>query len=179
MNKRFQTGKYLLADTLAAVLGWTAFFSFRKVYVEGFLPEDYRVYLNDDNYFAGAILVPLFWLMLYAVMGYYSNIFRRSRIGEVGQTFAHTLIGTVILFFAIVLDDDVPRYTNYYQLAAALFTSHYLLTVILRLILTTRTNHRIHRRIIGFNTLLIGGDDKAKQIYDEIENQKNRAETGL
>jgi exopolysaccharide biosynthesis polyprenyl glycosylphosphotransferase len=172
MNKRFQTGKYLLADSVAAVMAWTAFFSYRKVYVEGVLPEEFKGYLDDQNYFAGAILVPLFWLTLYAIMGYYSNIFRRSRIGEIGQTFAHSLIGTVILFFAIVLDDDVPRYTNYYQLAGALFISHYLLTVIFRLILTTRTNHRIHRRIIGFNTLLIGGDDKAKEIYDEIESQK-------
>lgn len=172
MNKRFQTLKYLVADTAAAALAWSFFFIFRKVYVEGGPNNDYALYLNDNNYFAGIILIPLFWLSLYAIMGFYSNIFRRSRIGEVGQTFAHTLIGTVVLFFAIVLDDDVPRYTNYYQLAIAMFGSHYVLTVIGRLVLTTRNNHRIHRRIIGFNTLLIGGDEKAKAIYDEIEGQK-------
>lgn len=78
-----------------------------------------------------------------------------------------------------MLDDDVPRYTNYYQLAIAMFGSHYVLTVIGRLVLTTRNNHRIHRRIIAFNTLLIGGDEKAKAIYDEIEGQKNQVETAL
>lgn len=90
MNKRFQTLKYLVADAAAAALAWSFFFIFRKVYVEGGPNNDYAVYLNDNNYFAGIILIPLFWLSLYAIMGFYSNIFRRSRIGEVGQTFAHT-----------------------------------------------------------------------------------------
>lgn len=172
MNQRLQTIKYLTADFITAACSWTLFFSFRKVYIEGFAIGDYGTYLNDRNYLSGAILVPLFWIALYAITGYYNNIFRRSRLGEIGSTFAQSIIGMVILFFAIVLDDTVPSYTKYYELALVLLSGHYMLTVVCRLILTTRTNHRIHRRIIGFNTLLIGGDDKAKLIYDEIEGQK-------
>jgi exopolysaccharide biosynthesis polyprenyl glycosylphosphotransferase len=41
------------------------------------------------------------------------------------------------------------------------------------LIITTSTTHKIHKRQFGFNTLLIGGNDKAVEVYQEINQQKH------
>ena len=41
------------------------------------------------------------------------------------------------------------------------------------MIITTRTVKKIHRREIGFNTLLIGGNERAMNVYREIEGIKN------
>lgn len=172
MNQRRQIAKYIAADIIAALLAWFVFFTFRKVYVEHLNFNLFNQFLNDRNFFSGLLFLPAFWVSLYAVSGYYNNIFRRSRLGEVGQTAIHAAVGVIILFFAIILDDSVPVYTKYYQLGLVLLGAHFFITLFFRLVLTTRTNHRIHRRVLGFNTLLIGGDAKALEIYNEIEGQR-------
>jgi hypothetical protein len=56
-----------------------------------------------------------------------------------------------------------------------LFGLHFGLTYLFRLLLTTRTIHRIHQRKIGFNTLLIGSNEKAEKLFTEMANQKHPA----
>ena len=88
-----------------------------------------------------------------------------------GQTLLNTFLGVIILFFVLILDDTIQSYSNYYLSFAVLFTLHFVLTYIPRLIITTSITHKIHRRIIGFNTLMIGSNEKAVVAYKEIESQ--------
>lgn len=172
MNKQVQLIKYLLADLVAAILSWLLFFVYRKIVVEPFTIGQWKTFLNDPNFFIGIAIIPLFWLLIYSISGYYKNIYRRSRIGEVSATFLHTFIGIIVLFFAVIIDDEIITYTTYYTLTFILFCVHYFLTLSFRLILTSSTNAKIHQRKLWFNTLLIGGEQKAITIFNEIENQK-------
>jgi exopolysaccharide biosynthesis polyprenyl glycosylphosphotransferase len=45
------------------------------------------------------------------------------------------------------------------------------LTYIFRLIITTQTIHKIHQRKIGFNTLIIGSNERAEKIYNDMTSQ--------
>jgi exopolysaccharide biosynthesis polyprenyl glycosylphosphotransferase len=45
-------------------------------------------------------------------------------------------------------------------------------TALMHLILTTRTNNRVHDRRIGFNTVLVGSNEKAFQLYLDMEKQR-------
>ena len=171
MNKNWQVLKYLLFDFLAAVISWTAFFVYRKAVIE---PQRFGIDIPIEftsRYFLGLIFIPVFWLTFYYITGFYKNIFHRSRLLELGQTFITSLSGVVIIFFALILDDFIQSYKNYYQLFFTLFGLHFSLTYIFRLILTTRTIHRIHKRKIGFNTLLIGSNENALKIYEEMNRQ--------
>jgi len=91
---------------------------------------------------------------------------------ELGQTFFVTLIGVLILFFALLLDDWVSNYKNYYSTFITLFVLQFGFTYIPRLFITTITNNRIHNRKLSFNTLIIGSNKKAVKLFNEIENQK-------
>lgn len=175
MNKKRQVAKYLTLDFLAAALSWTLFFIYRKVVIESQtfgidIPVEF-----SQRFFLGLIIIPSFWILLYFVTGFYNSIYRRSRLIELGQTFLTSLTGVVIIFFALLLDDYIHSYKNYYHLFFTLFALHFGLTYLFRLILTTRTIHRIHNRKIGFNTLLIGSNEKAKRIYEEMSIQKRPA----
>jgi hypothetical protein len=46
---------------------------------------------------------------------------------------------------------------------------HFLFTAGLRFILSTGVAHRIRNRTIGFNTLLIGSNQKALSLFNEFE----------
>ena len=56
-----------------------------------------------------------------------------------------------------------------------LFGLQFFLTYIPRLIITTRTVHRIQNRIIGFNTLLIGSNRRALDLFKDLESEGKSA----
>ncbi len=168
MNKVLQTFKYVFTDYLSAGLAWSLFYLYRKFYIEpdkfGILPEQ----IFDRQYILGMIILPLGWLLSYYLTGFYKDIYRKSRINEFIQTFATSIIGVTFIFFFILLDDFVPNYKSYYKVYSVLFLLHFLLTAILRFILSTITNYRINQGKIGFNTIIIGSNQRALKIYEEI-----------
>lgn len=118
---------------------------------------------------AGAVLVPLFWLFLFVSVGGYTDIFRRFRTKELGQTLLISFIGSLVIFFALLLDDTIASPTYYYQSFGVLFLLNFGLLFLFRFLLTSRTVRRVHDRRIGFNTLLVGGNERAIAIHQEIE----------
>ncbi|HCQ30658.1 MAG TPA: sugar transferase [Flavobacteriales bacterium] len=171
MNKRLQVIKYVLLDVLAAVIAWTLFFVYRKKYVE---PQKFGYEIPvefDTNFYIGLAVIPLFWLLLYYLTGTYKDIYRKSRLRELGKTFMQTFFGTLIIFFTLLLDDEIASYKNYYQSYFTLFALHFGFTELFRLILQSVTAYKIKNRIIGFNTLIIGSNEKAVELYKEMEAQ--------
>jgi exopolysaccharide biosynthesis polyprenyl glycosylphosphotransferase len=175
MNRKWQVARYLILDLIAATLSWTAFFIYRKVVIE---PQLFGIDIPIEftsRYFLGLAFIPPAWLFFYYITGFYDNIYRRSRLLELGQTFLTSLVGEVVIFFVLILDDFIHSYKNYYQLFFTLFVLHFCFTYLFRLILTTRTIHRIHQRKIGFNTILIGSNKKAEKVYNEMVSQQRPA----
>jgi exopolysaccharide biosynthesis polyprenyl glycosylphosphotransferase len=174
MNKRVQVLKYLLADLLSAALAWTLFFIYRKYSIEPIGYEYLFDIFQDTNYFLGILVVPAFWLLLYFILGTYnaSKIFRKSRLRELSQTSFISLVGVIIIFFALILDDVIVTYKSYYQLFIFLYLFHFGLTYLFRLFLTSGTVRKIHRKELGFNTVIVGSNGNAVKIYEEIERQE-------
>lgn len=171
MNKKLQVLKYITADIFSAALAWTLFYSFRKLYIES---EKYGIsvpVIFDRHFFRGLVTISVFWLFLYILTGTYKNIYRKSRLREVGQTLLISLIGVIMLFFILLLDDQIQSYRNYYQSILTLFFLHFGFTATLRFILSSITNYRIHHRIMGFNTLLVGSNQNALNLYNEMQSQ--------
>ncbi|WP_346862984.1 sugar transferase [uncultured Draconibacterium sp.] len=176
MNKTRQVAKYVILDFLAAAIAWAAFFVYRKKVIEPQFFGGWKVPFEfTTQFYLGLIIIPSFWILTYYITGFYKNIYRRSRLLELGQTFSTSLAGVVAIFFAFLLDDWIGSYKNYYQLFFTLLTLHFVITYSFRLILTTRTIHKIHKRKIGFNTLIIGSNEKAFKMYNEMSNQHRPA----
>ncbi len=172
MNRKLQTLKYVVFDVIAASGAWSIFFFYRKTFVES-EKFGFKVLVNmDERFIQGLVLIPIFWLLFYTLLGTYRKVYRKSRLREFFQTFVSTLIGVIALFFALILDDEVLNHTTYYQSFAVLFSLHFGLTFSLRFILSSITANKIHKRKIGFPTLMIGSDAKALELYEELENQR-------
>ena len=172
MNRTRQVAKYVTADLLSAALAWSLFFLFRKSIHDPEIQSDFGRIYADANYYIGVTVVPLFWLALYIMAGTYRRIYRKSRLKELGQTLTITLIGVVIIFFTLILDDIVISYRNYYTSFLVLFGLHFGITYPLRLIITSITAYKIHHKIIGFNTVIVGSNGNAIKVYNDIESQE-------
>ncbi len=172
MNRKLQVLKYVLLDLLSAWIAWSIFFLFRKYSPEAPLHENLGEIYVDANYYLGIAIIPAFWLIMYTMIGTYRKVYRKSRVKELGQTLLITLIGVIIIFFALILDDTVFTYKSYYKSFLVLFFLHFTITYLFRVILTSITAYRIHHRRIGFPTVIIGSNGNAITVYNEIENQE-------
>jgi exopolysaccharide biosynthesis polyprenyl glycosylphosphotransferase len=169
LNRKILTIKYLVLDFLAASTAWMLFFIFRKCFVDGSFNSYYMQFVwSDSKLYYGMILVPLFWLALYTLFGLYRNVYRKSRLREFIRLLTAGTIGVIILFFTLVLDDEVNAYQRYYQSISVLFGLHFIPTAIFRFILSSRIAHKIKNREIGFKTIIVGAGPKALKIFNEL-----------
>jgi len=171
MDKRKQVAKYMIFDAMAAALAWSLFFIYRKLYIEKGVYDQVESIKHDSNFWVALFVIPAFWLAFYYISGFYNNIFRRSRLMDLGHTFYSSIVGVVIIFFTLMLDDVILNYKNYYFSFFTLLLLHLILTLIPRLVLSTRTIHKIHTRKIGFNTVIIGSNERAMQLYNQMNSE--------
>ena len=171
MNKKAQIVKFVIADLLSAALAWSLFFFLRKNGELQSVSETIQSVISDRKFYTGIIFIPVFWLLLYTISGSYHNIYRKARMRELGQTLLISLIGVTVIFFALILDDVIKTYTDYYHLFINLFLLHFFITVTFRLILTSRNLLKLRNHVIGFNTIIVGSNGNAISIYNEIVSQ--------
>lgn len=170
MNKKNQVIKYLLSDYLSAMLVWALFFVYRKYSINPEILDHINENIfSDFKFYIGIIVIPFFWLFLYTLAGYYRKVYRKSRLKELTQTFSITVIGTLFIFFALILDDEILKYTNYFQFYIVLFSLHLICVYIPRLLITTNTIKHIRSGKIGFNTILVAADDIAIQVLNSVK----------
>ena len=171
MKKR-QTIKYIVFDTLSAMVAWASLFLFRKLVLEHTAFHDAAGVFSDTNFWTGLVAVPLGWLSLYTIMGTYRGVLRKARLKEFLDTLGATLIGVVVLFFLLLIDDATTTYWYYYSTFLFLLVVHFVLTYACRVVITSQTVRRVHSRRLGFPTLMIGCGSKALQTYLDLENQE-------
>lgn len=172
MNRRLQVTKYIVADYFSASLAWMIFFIYRKYSVDQTaLSRLYEIF-SDEKLYYGILIIPCFWIILYVFVGSYRRIFRKSRVQELNQTFRITFLGVTIIFFTLILDDIVIFYRDYFISFLVLFILQFSITFFFRFVITTKLVKKIHNRIIGFNTIIIGSSTNAVKLYDDLEKQK-------
>jgi len=151
-------------------MSWVLLFLFRKLSIEGETLGSLDL-LGDLNFVFGILFVPLAWLLFYFVTGIYTDIYRKSRLAELYKTFLQSVAGTIILFFVLLLDDVIRSYRDYYPAVAVLFGSHLILTELFRMSILMIAKRQLQYGSIGYNTIIIGGNHNAIELYQEITGQ--------
>ena len=169
MNKNIPwLSLFLVSDYLSALVSWALFFFFRKTLIEN------QAFEMDTNFWLGITLIPLFWMLLYFLQGTYIEIRRMFRLKLLNLTITISVLGSLIIFFSIILDDQVRSYEGYYWNLLILFVVHFCATFGPRLLINTILVYTIRRPNNGFKTVIIGGTEKAVEILEEIKkNVKN------
>ncbi|MEM1120520.1 MAG: sugar transferase [Bacteroidota bacterium] len=153
-----------------AMLAWACFYAYRKVVSEE-VPLDETVW-QDTNLYIGIFVIPIGWILLYSIFDRYQDIYRLSRLATLGRTFIISFVGVFFLFFTLILDDVIQSYTTYITSFFALLSIHFTLTTAARMILLTQAKRRIKAGLVSYNTLIIGGNQKAVDLYEEIDSMK-------
>ncbi len=172
-TKKIHTILLVLLDYLTSCAAWFGFFWYRKLFIDIDKVAGYEIPVaTDQKLFVGLLYIPLYWIVLYYLAGNYTDVWRRSRLKELTQTFSLTAFGVIILFFLLLLDDKVTGYQDYYYSLLTLFALHYGLTMGVRLISATYIKRLLVHRHIGFPAILVGNNHKALALYDEFMTEK-------
>ncbi|MDP1727519.1 MAG: sugar transferase [Bacteroidota bacterium] len=169
INKRkFHTIIFVVLDGLAAAVSWSLFFAYRKIFIESDKFGARILVELDKNFYLALMIIPLYWIFLYYLSGHYKDVWRKSRINEISKTFTATIIGVILLFFTLLLDDEVRSYQSYYKSIVTLFVLNFGFTTIIRLIEAAYIKSSLRRGLIGFKTIVVGNNQKSYQLVKEL-----------
>ena len=169
MIRSFQKFKLIAADFGAALLAWVCFFLLRK-YLLNEINEGFRFTESTVFYLAGsALMIGTFWTVLYTLIGEYRDIFRKSRLSEIIRLGRVSVLGGLVIFFALLLDDrGINSYQLYYKTFAAYFLLHFSLTAVLRIWAVSSVQRLVRGGVIYFNTLLVGSNALARDTCRDL-----------
>lgn len=159
---------YALADFLTAALAWLGFLFYRKnvlhaVGVDRFIQE-----ISLKDLWVTACIIPLFWLFTHLFSGAYFNPYRKSRFIEIYRTMISSILGSIILYFIIVLNDTHNDSAYYYKSFFVYLLIQFILTSLGRIVVLKGIKNKINKGRFGHNTLMIGGNQQAVNIYKDI-----------
>lgn len=163
MKRKIYSYWFAFYDFLAAFVAWIVFYFERK----NILNEEITK-LNSEL-LLNATIVSLYWLLLYFLSGFYVDVFRKSRIKEFFIMFFVAVPGVLFVFLILLLDDEgVINYKSYYKTLSAYFIIHFLIASMLKMTVLTYTKTLLKRGVIQFNTLIIGANQRADDLYEEL-----------
>ena len=116
----------------------------------------------------GIFLIPAAMILLYAASGYYVEVYHKSRADEFVNTLVTTLVGAILIFLIVIVNDPIQERSEFYTLIVCLWGLMMACVYIGRLMITTRTARRIHRRIYGLNTLVVGVSQSAFKLVNKL-----------
>lgn len=169
MKDKIQLYKYLCFDAITALIAWAIVNGVRTMNVLRTDDFSYQYLLPEYNAKVVYPLIPFFWILIYWLSGYYNTLWFKSRLSEFVSTFITTIIGSLLLFFAILIDDPVSDYTVFIHSLLLLMAVHFCLTYASRLTITSLTIERINRGEIGLNTLILGVGSKAAKLCSDLK----------
>src|SRR5215471_20542343 len=167
-NKQIPIALYAIMDFVMASLTWAVFYFARKWLLNQNISSGGTLQVND-KFWLGVIIIPVGWLILYATVGTYRSLYKKSRLFELTTTLICTFIGCIILFFLFILDDTKNNYSYYYAAFFCLLGMHFTFTFLGRLIFLNIAKRQLLHGVVQFNALMIGNADFANRIFKQTE----------
>lgn len=165
-GKKISIAWYAITDFLMALLAWAVFFFIRRGILSQPVTEAGELQ-TDSKFWLGIFFIPLGWLALYTIVGAYHSLYKKSRLFEFTSTFVCSLIGCVVLFFALLLDDVENDYSYYYLAFLILFALHFSLTFAGRWVILNKVKRQLLDGEVKFHALLVGNSEVSGHIYKE------------
>ncbi len=168
MKNKTQLIKYIASDFISVSLSWFVFNIIRYYKMEIGFASLYG-FLVKETILWGQLIIPVFWITLHYYSGYYNKLLEKSRLSEFFTTLVVSFIGTLVVFFTLLLNKLPKSLDVYYELFVYLFLLNFCSTYISRLIITQAATKKIHRREWTIKALILGTEKNAVQTKKILE----------
>ncbi len=156
---------YVVSDYLLSLIAWFLF----SLHRENLLGENSLLNVPYPFILFSSVLVPLGWIVMFLLTGSYSmSLYKKSRLNEITHTLIITLVGSVLLFFFLFINDKKSTYTYYYNVFFTLFLLQLVFVLVGRMILLTISKKHLKQGSVSFATLFVGNNANAVKVYHDI-----------
>jgi len=163
LNKKVEKIFVLVVDFITINLTWLVYYFLR---VKSGLFEIF----SSPDFLLTAIVIYIYWLLIFTFIGLYRTWFARSRFDELTSLFKASFVGIFILFFLIFYDDMVK--------GESATTGRYLIFIYWglflfivgsgRLFVRSFQRNLLIRGIGRKNALIVGYNPKAHNIHQTV-----------
>lgn len=160
-----------LADYLMTNIAVLLFNIVRYRYFSQFPVGDIEAFLTYGPVAIGQIVMPIIIMLVYYLSGYYYDPIFRSRVDEFLKTVGSTLVGALLFYFAVVINDRIDDRGEIYELVGYMWGVLMGCVYPVRIILTNVMLRRAHTNRAGYNTLVLGTSQTALRLVESLESQ--------
>jgi exopolysaccharide biosynthesis polyprenyl glycosylphosphotransferase len=172
ISKKLIRFGYLLTDFLAAAAAWLCYYLYRSHIAEDHQPGKFF------SLFYSTITIAVFWCLVYGFWGFYRDYLRKSRMRELFNLFSAVLMGVVLIFLILILDEDGSGVRiRYYKTTTIYFLIHLLIAGFAKMLYLSLIKRLILSGKIRFETLLLGNGPAAMEICLDL--RQNSRHLGL
>ena len=170
ISNKIQRLKYVLSDYIASNLAMLIFNIARFHILEqwNFGYSDLYTFLFSQNLILEQILIPIIILVINYYCGYYNLPFQKSNLKDLFSTFLSCGISAIIIYFALLTNDQVKLRATNYELILTLFSTFFIVLLIGRSLITSYTTKKLKSKKWVFKTLIIGNSANAHKMASTL-----------
>lgn len=173
---KIQRARYVATDLVTTALAFFVFNVARYFMMDigGQFNLTIGEFLGWHKIIIEQILIPICLLGVYWLTGYYNNPFSKSRLEEFNLTLIAALINSFLIYFAMLVNDQLPVRKLSYELLGVLWGCLFCLTYIGRLLITSSSIKHFEQREWCFNTVVIGDSEQAVATGHRLQNLQTK-----
>lgn len=169
--KRRAIRRLAVLDYCSATLAWILFWGYRQYLLgNADLLHSWKR-LQALDFISGFLVVPAGWLLLYLLSGTYFDLYRKSRLNEINRTLISCILGSVVVSL-IYFANDSTDYSYFIKTTGRYLLIHTFFALSFRLFMLNSIKRRLIKRKVSFNTLIIGGNKQAIDIYKQVNDSR-------
>lgn len=166
MNKSTERILLLITDFITINLAYIVYFYFR-------VESGWFQLISKPEFVLPMLVIYFYWFFIFLFVGMYRTWFAASRFDELTTLFKTSFVGVMILFFLIFIDDVTYQQSSAQRYLIFIYWGIFLLFVGAGRIFVRSLQRNLLLRGIGRrNTIIIGYNEKAKEIFKEVNRAK-------
>ncbi|MEQ8525042.1 sugar transferase [Gracilimonas sp.] len=152
-------------DFLIILASWFVFHSF--------YPNTMNMLIQDFNlnFISGGVIISFYWLAIFVVMGSYKKLYLVSRLDEFIKVLKASLLGALILYFAININENISI-SDQRMIIINYWATIFVLLALNRFIVRTIQRHYAQKGKGLHRTVIVGTGHTAKAAYDDLNRNK-------
>lgn len=164
--------KYVLTDFLTANAAFFAFDVYRYLNFDRIASDNVFRFLSETKMVAEQCVIPVILLGLYWLSGYYNQPFKKSRLQEFFTTFFSALIAMLLIYLALLTNDQSLIVSTNYMMMAVLFGVLFMFTYIGRLTITSLTIKNLRKRHWRQPSIIIGSSEEGLEMASRLSDPR-------
>lgn len=154
-----------ILDFLIILASWFVFHSF--------YPNTMNMLIQDFNlnFISGGIVVSLYWLAIFVIMGSYKKLYLVSRLDEFVKVLKASVLGALVLYFIININENISI-SDQRVIIITYWATIFILLALNRFIVRTIQRYYAQKGKGLHRTVIVGTGQTAKAAYDDLNRNK-------